>query len=502
MPSASEKGPPPVQKQNPRPSTSIFSTLGAGATVKLAAPLALAFVLSGGCGSGGSQSNPDLPDVVIDPVSQFVDVGARYFLDGSGSTDPDGNAEDLEFQWRLISGGSDDTDFDDHCREDFDEICSSNDDDHCSNDTDRLCNTDDDCVDFGTCLLNSGTTSSECTEGLCGLGEGDEGAMATLVADVAGPYSVRLTAIGQKANGTKTIVLDTYPSLYVVGSLFQFGGTEGLLVGEVADAAEFAAGASEGAGNPADGNLLLIDDVLGVVRLFDLRSGAILGAFGESDRFVNNPAALAFHPDNGRLYVAQQDGEVKVFDGTTGLLITTFGNVGANPISMRFSPTSGDLLVVDGVAGSGVRAFGSDGVSNGVLGDTDSAVTEAVDLDFLGDPATALLVADRTGRVVRCDTDGTDCGVFSAEADDLLEAGSPSAIAVNPSSGESDTDADVLIADPVGERVIACDAAGDCGTFGETDEIDSDYEDVFFAPTSAPTTTTTVTSTTSTTLKN
>ena len=324
------------------------------------------------------------------------------------------------------------------------------------------------------------------------MGEGDEGAKATLVADVAGPYSVRLTAIGQNANGTKTIVLDTYPSLYLVGSLFQFGGTGGALVGEVEDAIEFAAGASEGAANPAGGNLLLIDDVLGVIRYFDLRSGEILGAFGESDRFVVDPAAMAFQPGSGRLFVAQENGDVKIFDGTTGLLITAFTNVGAFPIAMRFSPENGDLFVVTGVAGSGVRTFGADGTAKGILGDTDTDVTEPVDIDFLGD---SLLVADRAGRVVRCDLDGTDCGSFSAEADSLLDAGSPSAIAVNPSA--DDTDADVLIADPVAERVIACDSTGeDCSVFGDTDEVDSEYEDVFFAPTDAPTTTTTSTTTT------
>lgn len=456
-------------------------------------------VLVASCGGGGSQSNPPLPKVVIDVVHQFVDVGQRYFLDGSRTTDPNGDFEEIQFDWRLISGGDDDTRFDDHCRLDFDEICTSNDDDHCSNDINRFCQVDADCEDFGTCTLNSGTTSPDCTEGICGLGEGDTGVKATMVANVAGPFQVRLSAIGSKSNGTKTIILDTYPSLYVVGSLIQFGGTGGALLGPVADADEFATGASEGTANPATGDLVIIDDDLGIVRVFDVVTGQIQGAFGESDRFVTDPTAVTFNNDNGRLYVAQADGEVLMFDGTSGLLVSTFGNVGAGPVAMRFSPTTGNLLVVSGVSGSGVRAFDANGNALGVLGETDSATTEPVDFDFLGDDSD-LVIADRTGRVVRCTSNGTGCAKFSTQADNLLAAGSPTAIAVNPST--ADTDRDVMIADPVGERVIACDSDGTgCATFGATDEADSEFLDVFFAPSTAPTTTTSTSTTTTTTLK-
>lgn len=464
--------------------------------------LALAAVVAGGgagCGSSGDQANPDLPDVVIRALAQFLDVGQRYELDGTETTDPDGDAEDIEFLWRLVAGGVD-TEFDDHCREDFDEICQTNDDDHCSNDTERFCNTDDDCLNFGTCQINSGTTSSQCTEGICGIGEGDQQSKATFVANVAGPFSVRLTAIGNKANGTRTMILDTFPSLFVVGSLLEFGGTGGAEVGEVADAAEFAAGAIQGASNPADGSLVVLDGDLGALRVFDLRTGEILGSFGETDTTVVDPTAIVFHPDNGRLYVGQADGQVKIFHGTTGLLIKSFGNVGAAPHAMQFDPDSGDLLVVDGTAGSGVRAFGSNGAAKGVLGDTATAIDTPVDLALIGDPPDAILVADAAGAVVRCDLDGEDCGAFSDDLDDMLAAGSPSAIAYNPSAGH--TDADVLVADPIAERVIACDEDGnDCDTFGDTEGLESVYADVFFSPPTPPTTTTTVTSTTTTTLR-
>lgn len=482
------------------PSSQRLSVLPAVALRLGVAAAAAVVLVTAGCGGGGSQTNPPPPDVEIDVVSEFVDVGQRYFLDGSRSTDPNGNSEDMTFQWRLVSGGLN-TEFDDHCRDDFDEICDENADDTCTNDTDRICNSDSDCLNFGTCDRNSGTSSPDCTTGICGLEEGDQNVEATFVANVAGPYSVRLTAIGSQSNGTRTRVLNTYPSLYVVGSLVQFGGTGGANLGEVADAAEFAAGASEGTGNPNTGNLVVIDDSLGVIRTFDLLTGEVIGAFGDSDEFVDNPAAMAFRPDNGRLYVGQQDGDVRIFDGTTGLLVASFRNVGLAPRSMVFSPVTGDLLVVSGAPGSGIRVFGVNGSDKGILGDTDEDVDQPVDMAFTLEDEPSLLIADLAGRVVRCDADGTNCGQFSSEADNLLAPGSPSAVAVSPSSRY--TDADVMIADPVGKRVLACDDEGeDCGTFGETDEIDSRFEDIFFAPSETPTTTTTTTSTTTTTLRN
>ncbi|MBI5505863.1 MAG: hypothetical protein HY899_13790 [Deltaproteobacteria bacterium] len=462
------------------------------------AALAVAGALAaGGCGSGGSQDNPPLPDVVIRAVAQFLDVGQRYQLDGSDSTDPNGDSSKLTYRWRLISGGPD-TKFDDHCKDDFEQICFTNSDDPCSDDAESFCHDNADCGEFGVCQTNKGTTSPDCTTGICNIGLGAENAQATMLANVAGPFTVRLTAVGASSNGTGTMILDTYPSLYVVGSLFEFGGTQGGAVGEVADAAEFAAGAVKGAADPVNGNLVVIDAAIGALRVFDVHTGAILGSFGESDRFVTDPTALAFRADNSRLYVAQSDGDVLIFDAATGLLISTFGNVGANPTALAFAAESGDLLVVNGAAGSGVRVFGADGSGKGVLGETASEVAEPIDVDLLGDPATALLVADATGGVVKCGIDGNDCGPFG-NVGDMLVDGSPSALAVNPSS--ADTDNEVLIADPVGKRVIACDASGEnCETFGDTADLESDYNDVFFAPSAAPTTTTTLPEATTTTL--
>jgi hypothetical protein len=450
------------------------------------------------CGGGGNQSNPPPPDVVIDAEADLVDVGQRFELDATASTDPNGPSEDLTFAWRFIDGGDDDTKFDDHCRADFEEICFTNDDDTCSNAPDTFCNSDDDCPGIGTCNTNSGTTSPDCTTGICGIDEGDELDMATFIANVAGPFTIRVTGVGAESNGTETRVFDTFPSLFLIDTIWQFGGTEGALLGEFEEASEFAEDASEGASNPIDGNLVVIDDDIGILRVFDLRSGEALGAFGESDRFVDDPVAIAFHPDNDRLFVAEAGGRVLQFDSTTGLLVNVFTDVGPGAVSMKFSPETGHLLVVYGDAGSGVREFDEDGTSLGVLGETDTAVGEPVDLEFLGDD---LLIADNTGRVVLCNEDGEDCQAFSGDLDDMLSTGSPSSIAVNPSA--EFTDNDVLVADPVNDRVIACRSNGTgCATFGETDddEVESDYLDIVFSPGAAPTTTTSSSTTTTTTL--
>lgn len=450
---------------------------------------ALAVVLLAACGSGGSQSNPPLPNVVITADAPIVDVGERFHLDGSGTTDPNGDAAKLTFDWRLVDGGED-TSFDDHCREDFAEICSSNDNDHCSNDTNRLCNSDADCVSPATCALNSGTTSSDCSTGLCGLGEGDTLSKATFVADVAGPYTVRLSVKGSKSNGTNTITLDTAPSLFVVGSLLQFGGTKGAFVGAAADAAEYAAGATRGAADPKNGNLILLDPDLGILRVFDLRTGKVLGAFGESDRFADAPTALTFHPDTQRLYVAQADGQVLVFDDATGLLVATFGNVGPGAVAMAFQPETGELLV--GYGGVGLKHFAPDGTDLGTFGDTANHVDEAVDIAILPTDPLNVLVADGTGAVWMCEADGAHCQTFSEDLDSLLPPVSPSAVAINPSY--ETTDADVLVSDPVHGRVISCDLSGHtCEVFGETDQQESDFADLVFSPVSAPTTSTTTT---------
>ena len=141
------------------------------------------------------------------------------------------------------------------------------------------------------------------------------------------------------------------------------------------------------------------------------------------------------------------------------------------------------------------------------------------DLAFLDDGC-RLLVSDLDGEVREfglCDganpCDVTDGGCVTSQpfgdAGDEFGPGAPSSVAINPSA--DDTDADVVFADPIGRRVVACDLDGlDCGTFGQASaaaaaprgsdpRADSDFHFVFFAPRDAPTTSTTTSSSTTTT---
>ncbi len=463
--------------------------------------LPLPFLLAA-CGGSSSLSNPESPNAVATAAARIVDVGGRYELSGASSTDPSGREDQFSFTWSIVNPGAN-TRFDDHCADDFAEICTSNVDDRCRDVPDTLCTTNADCGEFDECKLGSGTSSDQCTTGRCAIGDGDTNESATFVADVPGPFEVRMVVQTDAASDIDTIILDTYPSLYVVGSLLAFGGTGGAFLGELTDAAVFAAGASAGASNPLNGDLLLIDSSIGVLRRFDLRSGEVLGAFGESDAQVDSPVALAFDQD-GDLYVAQADGVVKVFDGETGLLISSLSGIGSDVVAIAISPLSGDLLVADAVPAAGIRAYGLDGTSKGVLGSTSTAADRIVDFAFYGDPVEALFIADRSGTVIYCAPDGTSCAEFAGLAS-LLGAAGPSAIAVNPSA--VDTSAQILIADPSDSgRVIACDESGTtCTTFGETGDggaggaFSSSFKDIFFAPPVMPTSTTVTTTTSSTT---
>ncbi len=452
--------------------------------------LFVATLAAAGCGGGDDLSNPDLPVPVITAVSQFVDVGQRFELSAADSTEPEDR--ELEFTWR-VSGTTAGTRFEDHCEDDFDQVCTANDDDTCLGDDSTFCATNSDCGAAGTCNFNSGTTSSECTTGICLVTRGNEGPEVTFVADIPGPFEVRLTAASSVATNITSRTFDTFPSLYLVGSLLQFGGTAGALVGAVADSDDFTPDAVAGVADPSSGNLLVLDANLGVVREYDVYDSSIVGPFGEVDRFSTSPAALAFDAGD-RLFVIDTDGSTRIYSAGSGLLVRNFGNVGAvtpGRAAAAFDPASGELLLVRG--GAGVERFSTGGAALGILGETAAAVAEAVDLLFT--PDGDLLIADNTGDVVRCDGDGTDCDSLG-DLDGLLADGSPSAIAVNPSL-DYEPDAALLVADPVGGRVVVCDIDGEgCGVFGDTDSVDSDFSDVFFAPSVAPTTTTTSTTTT------
>ncbi len=458
----------------------------------------------GGCGSSGSNSNPTPPIAVITTDSYIVDVGAAYQLDASLSSDSSGltvgdaGADALIFSWTKIHPTSQ-SQFESHCEgaEVLAETCTSNDDTVCTNNPGTSCESDADCTATGdSCDLTSGTTSPQCSDGgRCGVDAGSSAEVASFVADAPGSYTVRLLVEASRANDIAVTTLETYPSLYVVGSLFAFGGTKGGIIGEFADAADFAPGAVRGEANPVTGNLLLADPDFGLVREFALTDGSIIGEFGETS-VVDAPVALAFDA-NQWLHVAGASGDTFIFDAQTGLRVGTFGDVagsGESVSAIAFAP-NGELLVVDGGPGQGVRRFSADGSALGILGDTASSVGRAVDLAFYNG---SLFIADGIGNLVRCDADGTNCGSFGT-ALAVLGGSGTTAVAINPAASASS--AAILIADSSGAgQVVGCNASGSaCNVFGDTAGLSSAYSDIFFAPSVVPTTTTTTTTSTTTT---
>ncbi len=498
-----------------------------GAVVAAMIGMTLASGMSAGCGSSGGDDNPQLPDVVIIPETLLVDVGARVNLDGSETTDPEADSNDeILYFWTALNETATVT-FDDRCEDDVEQICDENSDDLCQDpqttacttnadcevgncDTtppapfeceqkqNAFCNNNDDCAE-GDCAPNSGTTSPDCTEGICLLGEGREQVLASFIAPAPGPYEIRLLAEGRVSNNVGTRIVNTYPSMFLVGSLIAFGGTEGGLIGESADVATFAPNAVRGIGDPATGNILLADPVLGIVREFDFNTLNVVGTFGET-AIMDEPVALAFD-GAGDLYAADEDGTVDVFSGSAGLSQGTFADVtlvAEQVTAILFEPTDGNLLVVDGRAGQGLREYDiATGAFVGFYGDTATAAVQAVDAAFLTGAAPGLLIADAAGDVKLCSVAGTACGPFGS-IEPLLAVNGPTAIDVNPSAAFVPESA-VVVADAVNNQVVACAADGSgCTAFGETAGLTSAYLDVFFAPpvTPTPDTTTTTTSTT------
>jgi hypothetical protein len=209
--------------------------------------------------------------------------------------------------------------------------------------------------------------------------------------------------------------------------------------------------------------------------------------------------ALAFDAD-GNLYAADEDGTVDVFSGASGLSRGTFADVtlvAEQVTSLLLEPTNGNLLVVDGRAGQGLREYDiTSGAFVGFYGDTATAAVQAVDAAFLAGAAPGLLIADAAGDVKLCSVAGTGCGPFGSIAS-LLAANGPTSVDVNPSLDFVPESA-VVVADAVNSQIIACAADGSgCAVFGETAGLSSAYLDVFFAPPITPTPdSTTTTSTT------
>jgi hypothetical protein len=295
-----------------------------------------------------------------------------------------------------------------------------------------------------------------------------------------------VTVSTSDANNGAPVDLNTYPSLFLLGSLFSFGGTGGALVAEYADADVYASDAVAMTADPATGNVLIaVDTDPGRVLAFGFRNGVFLGVFGETASFSTAPVALAFD-EAERLFVANTDGSVQRYD-SLGRFIASVGDVTAlaeQVGAIALSPVSGELLVVDGRAAQPIRRYNpSNGAFLGVLGTVESVATQPVDIAFFA--TTDLFVADGTGALVRCNPDGTACADVAA-ATSLLAPGGPTSVAVNPAAEA--TAADVMIADSVNRTVVACDADGSaCAVFGETSDLRSTYLDLTFAPTELPT---------------
>lgn len=444
-----------------------------------AVAVAAAAILLAACGSTGTTAIPASPTAVISITSWLVDVGDRWALDGSGSTDPrytDQTEKDLTYAWTMVHSTSA-SDFDDYCE--VDDI------------SDQRCTDDDDC-----------------SSGSCGTGEGDTLETTSFSPDVEGPYKVRLTVSTGSAARTDIMTLDTYPSLFVAGTLARFGGTAGAAVGTLGSNSAFLSGAIDGQTNPATRNLLvLVSDGsgAGVLREFNYQSGAIVGSFGETPTFVPDPVAMAFDSSED-LYLAASDGEVDVFDGETGIYVSTYGDdisgpSGEAPAAIAFD-SSGKLLAVYGSGTAGVYSYdGNSSTAAAVLGDTTSALSGASDLALIG--TTALLVVDPTaGTVVGCDGSGASCSSFSGLAATLSAGDTPARVVANPAAATVTSAAVLVLVDSAGgDYVVACDSAGStCAAFGSASALGTSAADLFFAPPELPTTTTTTTSTTTTTL--
>jgi hypothetical protein len=454
---------------------------------------------------------------VITVDQWLVDVGGTYVLSGADSEDFNGDTEDLEYFWTGLSENAV-VDWEDRCQDVPEETCDENLDDVCREPqkTDctvnadcevglckigkmvcaekqtTFCNSNDDCEE-GDCRTNSGNESPDCSEGPCEIGGGQEDVIASFQATAPGPYFVRLLVTGKQANQIALQLLDTYPSMYLLGSLYQFGGTEGGLVGFSADADTFAPGALRGVAQPETGNLLLAVPSLGSVREFSGVTNEIVGTFGETNN-ASEPIALAYSADNALLYVANADGVVQIYDGVQGLAGGDFGDVTAGVeevLSILFAP-NGNLLVVDGRPGQAIREYdAATGVFLGAYGQTGAAVTQATDAIFFGDNQ-RLLISDAAGDVISCNKNGRACVAWGS-AGASLAANGPTSIAANP-SGDVNPSAQVLIADRVNAYVLGCDDTGNgCAPFGDTVGLDSEYYDVFFAPSEIPSTTTTTT---------
>ncbi len=184
--------------------------------------------------------------------------------------------------------------------------------------------------------------------------------------------------------------------------------------------------------HPTTGHLLVADNGSGNVGIheFDIQNDSYLGIFGNTDT-ITSPGALLFHPVSGNLLANKVPVDVQEIDGTTGNVIGTFGDTGANLTiqtqgGFAVHPTSGNLFMVDTF---GVQEFDADGNFVQTFGTTGTNLNFPADLIF--HPVTGnLLVADFGNDDVR-EFDGTD-GSFVGVFGDTGDLTGPDTLAFHP----------------------------------------------------------------------
>jgi hypothetical protein len=141
-----------------------------------------------------------------------------------------------------------------------------------------------------------------------------------------------------------------------------------------------------------NGNLLAVSHgaydglpSLDVIRLFDKRSGILLGNIP-----IPNPQRLAFAP-NGDLWAVSNNSVVRISSvGAINSIATTLPDL-SSPISVTVDPTTSDVLVTDGGSSQQVKRFSQSGQLISTYGDlggyTDCSPTVTPNRLFLDETA-------------------------------------------------------------------------------------------------------------------
>lgn len=153
------------------------------------------------------------------------------------------------------------------------------------------------------------------------------------------------------------------------GGIGEYARDGGAFLGTFGETAANLTGASKAVFHPTTHHLFVLDDA---VKQFDGTTGAFLGSFSETAK-LRGVIDLDFNPSSGNLFLATR--EILEFDGTTGALVGNFGETAANlssPFALAFHPTDGNLWVAD-FSRNDLREF--DGTTGAFLGSIDGGGT-------------------------------------------------------------------------------------------------------------------------------